>query len=166
MEDFILTLLFWFELCLEARAEILENVSLFFWEIWGHQKDILKLTDLYVNVKSESVIFSNMLTTIGRPPKIFLPSAMPVKGVAHFSITLLTIFVSHYLNTLGCPQGLWRKKNPRNLSPFLIHDEMDTQTWIQEPKSIYISPVDISADLVFFLIYDVFTRPCLPLLLI
>ena len=41
------TLLFWFDLFLEARVEILEKVSLVFWEIWRHQKDILKLTDLY-----------------------------------------------------------------------------------------------------------------------
>ena len=40
-------LFFWFDLFLEARAEILENFSLIFWEIWKHQKDILKLTDLY-----------------------------------------------------------------------------------------------------------------------
>ena len=33
---------FWFDLFLEARAEILEKISLVFW----HQKDILKLTDL------------------------------------------------------------------------------------------------------------------------
>ena len=31
---------------LEARAEILEKILLVFWEIWRHQKDILKLTDL------------------------------------------------------------------------------------------------------------------------
>ena len=42
-----LTLLFWFDLFLEARAEILEKISLVFWEIWRHQKDILKLSDLY-----------------------------------------------------------------------------------------------------------------------
>ena len=28
-------------------AEILEKISLVFWEILRHQKDILKLTDLY-----------------------------------------------------------------------------------------------------------------------
>ena len=32
---------------LEARAEFLEKISWVFWEIWRHQKDILKLTDLY-----------------------------------------------------------------------------------------------------------------------
>ena len=37
------TLLFWFDLFLEARAEIL---MLVIWEIWRHQKDIFKLTDL------------------------------------------------------------------------------------------------------------------------
>ena len=48
-EDFILTLLyhfFIFDLVLEARAEILEKISLSFGEVWKHQKDILKLTDL------------------------------------------------------------------------------------------------------------------------
>ena len=40
------TLLLWFDLFLEARAEILEKISLVSWEIWRHQKDILKLTDL------------------------------------------------------------------------------------------------------------------------
>ena len=39
-------LFFWFDLFFEARAEILEEISLVFWEIWRHQKDILKLTDL------------------------------------------------------------------------------------------------------------------------
>ena len=39
-------MLLFFNLFLEARAEILENISLFFWKIWRHQKDILKLIDL------------------------------------------------------------------------------------------------------------------------
>ena len=34
-------------LFLEARAEIPEKISLVFWKIRRHQKDILKLTDLY-----------------------------------------------------------------------------------------------------------------------
>ena len=34
-------LFFLFDLNLEARAEILEKILLFFWEIWRHQKDIL-----------------------------------------------------------------------------------------------------------------------------
>ena len=37
---------FLFDLFLEARAEILEKISLVVWKIWRHQKDILKLTDL------------------------------------------------------------------------------------------------------------------------
>ena len=37
---------FWFDLFLEASAEILEKNSLVFLEIWRHQKDILELTDL------------------------------------------------------------------------------------------------------------------------
>ena len=41
-----LTLLFWFDLYLEAMAEILEKILLFFWKKFWHQKDILKLTDL------------------------------------------------------------------------------------------------------------------------
>ena len=39
-------IIFLIDLFLEARAEILEKISLFFWEIWRHQKDLLKLTDL------------------------------------------------------------------------------------------------------------------------
>ena len=39
-----MTLLFWFDLFLEARAEILAKISLFFWSIWRHQEDISKLT--------------------------------------------------------------------------------------------------------------------------
>ena len=31
---------------LEARVEILTNISFVFWSIWRHQKDISKLTDL------------------------------------------------------------------------------------------------------------------------
>ena len=41
-----LNLIFWLDLFLEARAEILEKIHWFFWEILRHQKDILKLTDL------------------------------------------------------------------------------------------------------------------------
>ena len=37
---------FLFDPFLETRAEILEKISLMFWKIWRHQKDILKLTDL------------------------------------------------------------------------------------------------------------------------
>ena len=44
-----LKLLFWFDPFLEARAEILENISLFFWKILRHKKDILKLTDKVKN---------------------------------------------------------------------------------------------------------------------
>ena len=40
-------LFFWFDLFLEARAEILKKISLAFWSKRWHQKDILKLTDLY-----------------------------------------------------------------------------------------------------------------------
>ena len=40
--DFII--IFWFNLFLEARAEILTKLSLIFWSIWRHQKDISKLT--------------------------------------------------------------------------------------------------------------------------
>ena len=41
-------LFLWIDLFLEARAEIqiLEKFSLFIWEIWRHQKDILELPDL------------------------------------------------------------------------------------------------------------------------
>ena len=35
-------------LFLEARAEILTKFSLVFWSIWRQQKDISKLTDLYL----------------------------------------------------------------------------------------------------------------------
>ena len=43
-------LLFWFDLFLEASAEILTKIVLLFWSIWRHQKDISKLTDLYHKV--------------------------------------------------------------------------------------------------------------------
>ena len=46
---------FWFDLFLEARAEILEKKSLVFWKIWRHQKDILQLTDLY-NVEETQIV--------------------------------------------------------------------------------------------------------------
>ena len=48
-----LTVLFWFDLFLEARAEILEKISLVFWSKRWHQKDILKLTDLYRNRRKQ-----------------------------------------------------------------------------------------------------------------
>ena len=37
---------FWFDLFLEANAEIPKKVSMIFWETWRHQKDISKSTDL------------------------------------------------------------------------------------------------------------------------
>ena len=42
--------IFWFDLFLEARAEILTKFSLVFWSILRQQKDISKLTDLYIEV--------------------------------------------------------------------------------------------------------------------
>ena len=42
-----LALLFWFDLFLEAIVEILEKISLVIGEIYRHQKDILKQTELY-----------------------------------------------------------------------------------------------------------------------
>ena len=51
LEDYIfdsLTLLFWFKLFLEAKAEILEKNSLVFWN------EILKLSDLYIKPNPES----------------------------------------------------------------------------------------------------------------
>ena len=50
-------LIFLFDLFLEARAEILENFLLIFWKIWRHQKDILKLTDLYLTVSPWRIIY-------------------------------------------------------------------------------------------------------------
>ena len=47
-----MSLFFWFDLFLEAKAEILKNILLVFWSKPWHQKDILKLTDLY-NVKKK-----------------------------------------------------------------------------------------------------------------
>jgi hypothetical protein len=41
-------LFFWFDLFLEVRVEILEKKLLVFWSKQYHQKDILKLTDLYL----------------------------------------------------------------------------------------------------------------------
>ena len=40
-----------FNIFLEARGEILTKISLFFWFIWRHQKDISKSTDLYFEIK-------------------------------------------------------------------------------------------------------------------
>ena len=44
--DFLKVSHFKLSFWLEARAEILETISLIFWGIWRHQEDILKLTDL------------------------------------------------------------------------------------------------------------------------
>ena len=72
-------------------------------------------------------------------PKIFWPSAVPVKGVAHFSITLLTIFVSHYLNTLCAPKGFDEKKSKKPLSFFDTwrdgHANLNTRTKVIKYKS-------------------------------
>ena len=59
---------------LEARAEILEKISLVFWKIWRYQKDILKLTDLtkYQNKGSLWKGFKNFhqLSSISHSPSI------------------------------------------------------------------------------------------------
>ena len=47
--------------CKQAWAEIPNKISLIFWEIWRHQKDILNLTDLYVVYKVYSEGFSAVL---------------------------------------------------------------------------------------------------------
>ena len=43
-------LFFWFDILLEARAEILEKISLVFLSKRWDQKDILKLTDLWHSI--------------------------------------------------------------------------------------------------------------------
>ena len=54
-------LFFWFDLFLEARAEILKKLSLVFWSKRWHQKYILKLTDLYKSSISSDVKFLSFL---------------------------------------------------------------------------------------------------------
>ena len=44
-----ITGVFWFELFLNARAEILKKISLGFWSKRLHQKVLLKLIDLYIH---------------------------------------------------------------------------------------------------------------------
>ena len=58
-------LFFWFDLFLEARAEILKKNSLVFWKKFWHQKDILKLTDLYQSLKVEGPLNFKELLVIG-----------------------------------------------------------------------------------------------------
>ena len=56
-------LFFWFDLSLEARAEISEIFSLLFWDKQFFHKDILKLSDLYLWGKKYyiSMIFTHAL---------------------------------------------------------------------------------------------------------
>ena len=108
-----LTLLFWFDLFLDARAEILEKISLGFWKKFWHKKDILKLTDLYLCI----VITINMemeCTRIVCVPNIFTstfllsiwlsvlflgicPSSRLLREI--FSSNLMTTFVHSFSNT-------------------------------------------------------------------
>ena len=61
-----LTLIIWFDLFLEARAEILTKISLVFWEIWRHQKEILKLTDLSAELAQKKDVMLLKKGFIGR----------------------------------------------------------------------------------------------------
>ena len=56
---------FWFDLYLEARVEIITKISLVFWSIWRRQKDISKITDLYLfaGARREHSIVSPLLQT-------------------------------------------------------------------------------------------------------
>ena len=62
-------LFFWFDLFLEARAQILKKISLVFWSKQWHQKDILKLSDLYwwtdLDDHSKTLIFAWVGPIIG-----------------------------------------------------------------------------------------------------
>ena len=86
-------LFFWFDLFLEARAEILEKISLVFWEIWRNQKDILKLTDIYFN---HSIIHTktNFYTSLFSSFITQLPLKFPVKlkelELLHLPLLLFT----------------------------------------------------------------------------
>ena len=60
---------FWFDLFLEARAEILEKNWLVFWMNWRHQKDILKLIDL--KFEKSPCLFLNFSIAVMGPPVIF-----------------------------------------------------------------------------------------------
>ena len=73
-----LTLLFWFDLSLKARAEILTKISLGFWSI----KDVSKLTNLYI-VKDKN-------------SKPYLKFKYSTSFSAHVLLCLDTIVEAHY----------------------------------------------------------------------
>ena len=59
-------------------AEILEKISLVFWKVWWHQKDILKLTELYIKEKFEhglEILFSGQ-KFIFQNSKLFVQSCI------------------------------------------------------------------------------------------
>ena len=66
----------------EAGAEILKTISLVFWSKWWHQKDISKLTDLYLSTKKDIYL-----------PKCHWRSALYVLYATVFSVWNLTKYV-------------------------------------------------------------------------
>ena len=81
---------FWIDLFLEAREEIFTKNLLVFWSIWRHQKDILKLNDLY---QEHKVRWINLLENEGAQkinanayPKIDLNPLQCSRDVSFISI--------------------------------------------------------------------------------
>ena len=75
-------LFFWFDLSLEARAEILEIISWVFWEKRSFHKDIEKLTHLYVSLILTSWIRYRRISKSG--------SSVYVSGVVTWSCDILS----------------------------------------------------------------------------
>ena len=90
-------LLFWFDLSFVARAEILEKISLGFWSKRWHQKDILKLTDLY-----DMRIFSKFQVNL-QTAELSLPPYYSIKSKSWFLITkvYLAMGIFHSFCTLS-----------------------------------------------------------------
>ena len=64
-------LFFWFDLSLEARAEISDIFSLLFWDKQLFHKDILKLSDLYPLINLQG---KNLFIDFGRNDDLIIHS--------------------------------------------------------------------------------------------
>ena len=117
-------------------AEILEKISLVFWEIWRHQRDILKLTDIYfgwvqqhlkallLKIKAKKVVLSCRLS------RFEILSSIAIRD--HSSITSAKRWVGWPIADV-CWQGRWvgvakcwreqkiRKKYPMKKSFLFLH---------------------------------------------
>ena len=140
MKDFISYTIFFDLSSFQRLGQKSWKKSLVFWEIWRHQKDILKLTDLYVNVKSESVIFFKYVDYYWPSPKNLFTFRHACKGRGTlFHHPPHDFCLALFEHTGLPPRALTKKKSKKPLSFFDTwrdgHANLNTRTKVNLYKS-------------------------------